>query len=615
VRSTNLTEWESHATGNPVSFTAIGYNGEVFVAAGRRLLRSVDGVNWTRVSSGAFQRVIWTGQYWIGVESFGQLSYSADGVDGFEPGFGVGYEVADVIHADGRVWALIDDNRDGYRVVSFAEDFTDRKVVELSGFGLSPPRGNFVVGARQLNIWTESRRFASFDGDNWEAQPYDGRSWYRVVRWGSRHAGLDTSGNFYLSSPAPSLSTLTVVDLAAPVASGEAVQLEVSGTTAGAMLQWFEGAVGDTSRPVVGATARVAEVVPVETTQYWARQSNGVSFIDSPAIAVEVFTVAPTIRETPVGGVGQVGDSFVMTVSAEGSPVLAYQWFKDNQAIGGETLASLSMSELILADAGRYHVVVSNAAGSVASAPVRLSVLPIGAQVVGTHEVVSTTVLPGQAVRIRNTIAFDEAVSSITWSVLLPAEWEYLNASGVTGNPSLVPQPGDHDLLEWNWDSLSGDSMQWEYELRFPASEPRGGALVGLVAVERASVQLEVLVSPDPLVVSATRHSADTDGDQRLSLSELLRVIELYNTRAGSSRTGRYRLAAGSADGFDPDSRGIGEGDTPSRFHSADMDRDGRLSLSELLRVIELYKTRSGSSRTGAYRINPDSADGFDPDN
>jgi hypothetical protein len=45
------------------------------------------------------------------------------------------------------------------------------------------------------------------------------------------------------------------------------------------------------------------------------------------------------------------------------------------------------------------------------------------------------------------------------------------------------------------------------------------------------------------------------------------------------------------------------------------MDRDGRLSLSEQLRVIALYKTRSGSSRTGAYRINPDSADGFDPDN
>lgn len=100
----------------------------------------------------------------------------------------------------------------------------------------------------------------------------------------------------------------------------------------------------------------------------------------------------------------------------------------------------------------------------------------------------------------------------------------------------------------------------------------------------------------------------------QFGLSELLRVIEIYNTRAGSTRTGRYKLNASSEDGFDPDPRGISDGELPSQFHSGDVDRNGRLSLSELLRVIELYNTRSGTTRTGRYRIDHSTEDGFAPE-
>jgi hypothetical protein len=47
-------------------------------------------------------------------------------------------------------------------------------------------------------------------------------------------------------------------------------------------------------------------------------------------------------------------------------------------------------------------------------------------------------------------------------------------------------------------------------------------------------------------------HSADSDQDGRIGLVELTRVIELYNYRSGSIRTGQYRLKAGSEDGFEP---------------------------------------------------------------
>jgi len=112
-------------------------------------------------------------------------------------------------------------------------------------------------------------------------------------------------------------------------------------------------------------------------------------------------------------------------------------------------------------------------------------------------------------------------------------------------------------------------------------------------------------------------HTADTTpGDGRIDLVELLRVIELYNTRHGTIRTGRYAVATtATADGFIPDPA------TPfttavalERYHSADtIPRDGRIHLPELTRVIELFNTRSGATRTGAYHVQTGTEDGFAP--
>jgi hypothetical protein len=137
-----------------------------------------------------------------------------------------------------------------------------------------------------------------------------------------------------------------------------------------------------------------------------------------------------------------------------------------------------------------------------------------------------------------------------------------------------------------------------------------GGQLDGtaLVAVRLDSI---AAVFEQILVVY---HDADIDRDNRLSLSELLRVIELYNTRLSSTRTGRYKVQEDSVDGFasDPDTAN-GASSSGSRFHTADTDQNVQFSLGELLRVIELYNNRAGSSRTGEYHTDPISTDGFSP--
>lgn len=106
-------------------------------------------------------------------------------------------------------------------------------------------------------------------------------------------------------------------------------------------------------------------------------------------------------------------------------------------------------------------------------------------------------------------------------------------------------------------------------------------------------------------------HSADYDGDNRIGPEEFNRVIELYNTRVGTTRTGAYRVDPTSIDGFAPDVRPLAAVVTLEHYHSADTNRDGKISLFELTRVIELYNYRTGPLRTGIYHYQTGTEDNF----
>ncbi|HDP35136.1 MAG TPA: hypothetical protein ENN29_08525 [Candidatus Hydrogenedentes bacterium] len=74
------------------------------------------------------------------------------------------------------------------------------------------------------------------------------------------------------------------------------------------------------------------------------------------------------------------------------------------------------------------------------------------------------------------------------------------------------------------------------------------------------------------------KHSADTTGDWRIDLPELLRLIQLYNVR-------EYHCDPAGEDGYEP-----GTGDRSCAPHDADYNpADWTISFSELLRVIQLY--------------------------
>ena len=271
------------------------------------------------------------------------------------------------------------------------------------------------------------------------------------------------------------------------------------------------------------------------------------------------FTVAipvvPSSTTQPVPRTAAINTGVIFNVVATGSGPLSYQWRKNgsnlayDSRITGATTATLSIANLALTDAGDYSVAVSNTAGGVTSNAAALTVVDAQA----THRVVVAGQPAGSTVTITNTLSYAGTATALNWQVLPPAGWSYASGSGSEG--TMKPSVGATNLLEWGWPTGPAGPRTFTYTLNVPAGQSGNQTLAGLVSLrlQGLSADVPILAQPDPLVVSpATTHSADTDRNFRFHLNELTRVIELYNTRSGTVRTGAYRVQASTEDGFAP---------------------------------------------------------------
>ena len=320
------------------------------------------------------------------------------------------------------------------------------------------------------------------------------------------------------------------------------------------------------------------------------------------------------IGRHPASRVYVTGTNASFDVQVSGTAPLTYQWMKDGEPISAvEDVAGVRTDSLTVfgvsdASVGSYSVAVTNSAGTVVSDAAELTIVDQHV----THNSRGNGYLPGGVVRIDGNVIHSGAPTRVTWSVLLPDGWTYDGGGGLEfgGNPTA----GDSGLIEFSWTAFPTPEFGFWYYLNVPTEATGDASFVGMVTITRAE-DTQVLADPDPLVIQrAIHHTADTNDDFKLSLSELLRVIELYNTRAGTTRTGAYTNLGGTVDDFGSDTRAASTEVTLYRYHSADIDRDAKLNLSELLRVIELYNTRSGSVRTGQYRQDESTTDGFTAD-
>jgi uncharacterized protein YjdB len=93
--------------------------------------------------------------------------------------------------------------------------------------------------------------------------------------------------------------------------------------------------------------------------------------VTSPSITVAL--TAPTISQPPSAEVAVVGETATFTVEALGGD-LTYQWSEGGVPIPGATTATLTLTNLTLADSGNITVLVTNALGSTNSILATLTV-------------------------------------------------------------------------------------------------------------------------------------------------------------------------------------------------------------------------------------------------
>ncbi len=136
-----------------------------------------------------------------------------------------------------------------------------------------------------------------------------------------------------------------------------------------------------------------------------------------------------------------------------------------------------------------------------------------------------------------------------------------------------LPRPG------WSFDHWEGD---------FAAADPSSASIVITMDQDR-------LLTAYFTEIVVPQHAADTNRDDAIDLSELLRVIQFFNSNG-------LHCAAGTEDGYDP-----GPGDATCTPHSSDYNpQDWHIDLSELLRVIQFFNS-------AGYHVCAEGEDGFCP--
>lgn len=186
--------------------------------------------------------------------------------------------------------------------------------------------------------------------------------------------------------------------------AGEGVTLSVEAEGSNLSYQWFFNGeeIEDATDPEYTFIAEYSE-----SGAYTVEVSNalGEELSDTASVIVES---PPVITSHPLSGDYTAGETMVLSVSAIGSPTLQYQWFKDDEPVGGATGASLTITPVNVSHAGAYRVRVTNGFGEVLSNAATIAVsgppvieeviAPTSASYGGSANLYATVIGPGPLV-------------------------------------------------------------------------------------------------------------------------------------------------------------------------------------------------------------------------
>lgn len=170
---------------------------------------------------------------------------------------------------------------------------------------------------------------------------------------------------------------------------------------------------------------------------------------------------------------------------------------------------------------------------------------------------------------------------------------------------ALVAESLGFRLVQDSWDGGEGSRSSAGFRMHQAAvGQPvaYGTDAVAALRLHGGVVQPPVLVGTGEGEVESDYHSADQNQDNALSLSELLRIVQFYNS-------GGFHCAAPndpqSEDGYLPGANPLAQN---CAHHSSDYaPQDWNIDLGELLRAIQFFNIG------GYYRCDENTEDGFCP--
>lgn len=160
---------------------------------------------------------------------------------------------------------------------------------------------------------------------------------------------------------------------------GEVASLSTVASGTGLLkCQWFRTQLqnGMTNEiAIAGATnftLQFTSAKPADTAVYWAEISDDAGSVLSGRASLQVGR-PPGILLEPVGATKPIGSSIELSVIADGTAPLRYQWYRDFFGpLPGQTNASLTLSNLLPSILGNYYVIITNSAGRAVSASARV---------------------------------------------------------------------------------------------------------------------------------------------------------------------------------------------------------------------------------------------------
>lgn len=296
--------------------------------------------------------------------------------------------------------------------VGFSGSFVTADLTAPTVVIVAPTNGAFLSGGTTTNIlWTATDNVAVASVDL-EYSLNNGISWSALAT-GLNNTGVyawsvpniattllqiratvhDTAG---LSSSA-TVQPLTIIRVSAPPVQpnspfplnfGTAVSVSPalqwrSGSPDGAALSFNVRFGTAQNPPAVGAASQMSfspGALNYLTTYYWQIEAtDGVSTNIGPVWSFTTEAMPPnsppSITEQPASQTLNVGQSATFSVITTGTGPLAYQWFFNaTNAMANATNAALILTNVQLANAGSYSVVVTNIVGSVTSVAAMLTV-------------------------------------------------------------------------------------------------------------------------------------------------------------------------------------------------------------------------------------------------